>query len=249
MCCIPPTGSRSPGRCVGVASRAAASDTSDRSQSTPGAITRGESMHGPTIRGESTPGATTPGPITRSLYLRPWRLDLTDRSGRPQLLTRAAIARDLARALVAGGAPQPAAVGIILTDDAELAELNERAMGRSGTTDVLSFPLLPPSSFPPHRGREPEAGITTEPRAAMEQAFVLPPGQRVHLGEVVVSVERAVEQAEEGRGGQTGDVSWSPASELRLLVIHGTLHLCGWDHAEPEEEAAMRALERELLRH
>jgi probable rRNA maturation factor len=35
--------------------------------------------------------------------------------------------------------------------------------------------------------------------------------------------------------------------ELRLLVTHGTLHVCGWDHAEPEEEAAMRAVERELL--
>ena len=61
------------------------------------------------------------------------------------------------------------------------------------------------------------------------------------------SVERAVEQAEDGRGGQTGTVRWSPADELRLLVTHGTLHVCGWDHAEPEEEAAMRALESRLL--
>jgi len=42
-------------------------------------------------------------------------------------------------------------------------------------------------------------------------------------------------------------VRWSPADELRLLITHGGLHLCGWDHARPEEEAAMRALERELL--
>jgi rRNA maturation RNase YbeY len=34
---------------------------------------------------------------------------------------------------------------------------------------------------------------------------------------------------------------------MRLLVTHGTLHLCGWDHAEPADEAAMRAVERELL--
>jgi probable rRNA maturation factor len=63
-----------------------------------------------------------------------------------------------------------------------------------------------------------------------------------------VSVERAIAQAREGRGGQTGDVLWSPADELRLLVTHGTLHLCGWDHAEPVEEAAMRELEARLLR-
>ena len=63
----------------------------------------------------------------------------------------------------------------------------------------------------------------------------------------MVSVERAIAQAEEGRGGQTGDVHWSPGDELRLLVAHGALHLCGWDHAQPPEEAAMRALERDLL--
>ena len=62
-----------------------------------------------------------------------------------------------------------------------------------------------------------------------------------------MSVERAAEQAAEGRGGQTGDVRWSTADELRLLVTHGTLHVCGWDHAEPDEEAAMRSLERRLL--
>jgi probable rRNA maturation factor len=78
-------------------------------------------------------------------------------------------------------------------------------------------------------------------------AFPLPPGRRPHLGDIVVSVERAIDQAAAGRGGQTGDVRWSAADELRLLVTHGTLHLCGWDHAEPIEEAAMRDLERRLL--
>jgi rRNA maturation RNase YbeY len=62
-----------------------------------------------------------------------------------------------------------------------------------------------------------------------------------------VSVERAIAQAEDGTGGQTGDVRWSPAAELRLLVTHGALHLCGWDHADPVEERAMRELEQRLL--
>ena len=79
-------------------------------------------------------------------------------------------------------------------------------------------------------------------------AFALPPGSRQHLGDVIVSVERAIEQADQGRGGQTGDVRWSARDELRLLVTHGTLHVCGWDHAEPAEEAAMRSLEQRLLR-
>ena len=105
-------------------------------------------------------------------------------------------------------------------------------MGHAGPTDVLSFPLLPPDVF--------RSG-------AAAPTFALPPGRLPHLGDIVVSVERAIEQAESGRGGHTGDVRWSPADELRLLVTHGTLHVCGWDHAEPAEEAAMRALERELL--
>jgi probable rRNA maturation factor len=45
----------------------------------------------------------------------------------------------------------------------------------------------------------------------------------------------------------SGYVRWDARDELRLLITHGTLHVCGWDHAEPVEEAAMRALERELL--
>jgi probable rRNA maturation factor len=78
-------------------------------------------------------------------------------------------------------------------------------------------------------------------------AFALPPGIRVHLGDIVVSVERAIDQARSGRGGWTGELRWSPADELRLLVTHGTLHICGWDHADPAERAAMRRLEEELL--
>lgn len=195
--------------------------------------------------GAASKGVASP-PSSRRLYLRPWRVDLTDRSGRPSLAAKVVLARDVGRGLTAGGAPQPATVGLILTDDEELSQLNERVMGRSGATDVLSFPLLPPSAFPPHRGPDPAQRIGS---AQSVQPFALPPGQRVHLGEIVVSVERAVEQAKDGRGGQTGDVSWSAADELRLLVTHGALHLCGWDHAEPVEEAAMRALERELLGH
>jgi probable rRNA maturation factor len=121
-------------------------------------------------------------------------------------------------------------------------------MGTAGPTDVLSFPLLPPEAFPPHPGRA-TPGEASDPAdvAFAAGAFVLPPGRRPHLGDIVVSVERAIEQAEAGRGGQTGDTRWDASDELRLLVTHGTLHVCGWDHADPAEEAAMRALERELL--
>jgi probable rRNA maturation factor len=178
--------------------------------------------------------------VSQSLYLGAWRVDLTIRTGVRAPIPGAALARALVLAAEAAGAPSPASIGLILSDDAELAGLNADHLGKQGPTDVLSFPLLPPEAFPGHSGG---------PRRAAQPVatFALPPGRRPHLGDVVVSVERAVEQAVHGRGGQTGTVRWAPADELRLLAIHGTLHLCGWDHAEPAEEAAMRALETRLL--
>ncbi|MFL5674105.1 MAG: rRNA maturation RNase YbeY [Chloroflexota bacterium] len=164
--------------------------------------------------------------MTLAIYVGPWRVDLTGREGIAAPVPASRLARAIGAALDvaadAGRAPSPASIGLILSDDAELADLNETHMGTAGPTDVLSFPVY-------------------------DRAFPLPPGRRPHLGDIVVSVERATEQAAEGRGGQTGDVAWSAADELRLLVTHGALHVCGWDHAEPGEEAAMRALERRLL--
>jgi len=175
----------------------------------------------------------------RSIYLPPWRVDVVTRPGVEAKVADAAIARAVARALAAARAPEPGAVTVVLTDDQELADLNREHMGIDGPTDVLSFPMLPPEVFlrkdlddPGPRPRKPASSSA---------------GARTHIGDIAISVERAVEQAEQGRGGQTGDVNWSPADELLLLATHGTLHLCGWDHAEPAEEGAMRALEKRLL--
>jgi probable rRNA maturation factor len=166
----------------------------------------------------------------RSIYLPPWRVDVVTRPGVKSKLADAATARAVVAALEAASAPKPGSVTVVLTDDEELTDLNREHMGIDGPTDVLSFPMLPPESF----------------RRSATNAS--PPGrERAHIGDIAVSLERANEQAEQGRGGHTGDVRWSPSDELRLLVTHGTLHLCGWDHAEPANEAAMRALEKRLL--
>jgi probable rRNA maturation factor len=189
--------------------------------------------------------------VSRPVYLGPWRIDVTVRDGVRVPVSSAQLARAIRAALDAAGAPRPASIGLFLGDDRELAALNARHLGHRGPTDVLSFPLLPPGAFPAHEGQSARS-VPASPSAAPASpsaapSFSLPPGRRPHLGDVVVSVERAIEQARAGRGGQTGDVRWSPADELRLLVTHGALHLCGWDHAEPAEEAAMRALEARLL--
>ena len=177
--------------------------------------------------------------VARSIYRPPWRLDLTIRPAVEPSVPGAELARLVARALEAAGAPSPASIALILSNDRELAGLNAQHMGAEGPTDVLSFPLLAPEAYPVHPGAA-RGGKAVD-------AFPSPPGARPHLGDIVVSVERAIEQAEAGRGGQTGDRRWNAADELRLLVVHGVLHVCGWDHAEPEEEAAMRALEQRLL--
>jgi probable rRNA maturation factor len=158
-----------------------------------------------------------------SIYRRPWRIDVEVRPAVRVPVSSASLARAIGAALDEVRAPAPASIGLILTDDAELATLNAEHMGHAGPTDVLSFPLDPSPAFP------------------------LPPGRRPHLGDIVVSVERAIEQAQSGRGGQTGDVHWSPGDELRLLVTHAALHICGWDHATAADERAMRALEQRLL--
>jgi probable rRNA maturation factor len=180
--------------------------------------------------------------VTRAHYLGPWRVDLTIRDGVVAPLPGAVLVRVVVAGLEAAGAPPPASIGVILSDDRELAELNAAYLGKIGPTDVLSFPLMAPDAFPPHEGAE-RPSAATAPAAD----FPLPPGRRPHLGDIVISVERATAQAVAGLGGQTGDIAWSPAAELRLLATHGALHISGWDHVEPAEEAAMRALERRLL--
>ena len=144
-----------------------------------------------------------PGLVTRALYVGAVAGRLTVRDGVVAPVSGAALARAIGAAVDAAGAPSPASIGLILTDDAELAELNAAHLGVRGPTDVLSFPLLPPEAFPAHIGG-------TDRSIGTAGAFPLPPGRRPHLGDIVISVERAIEQAEPGRGGQTGDVRGRP---------------------------------------
>lgn len=190
--------------------------------------------------------------ITRVVYVPPLRVDITVRENVPRIVPLARLARAVRAAAVAAGAPTPTSVGLVLTDDAELARLNRRHLGKRGPTDVLSFPLLLAESFGrttarPASADDGDRSIGAGPPRSATGQFVLPPGARVSLGDIAVSVERAIAQAREGRGGQDGRTAWDARDELLLLVVHGTLHLCGWDHAEPAEGEAMRAIERRLL--
>jgi probable rRNA maturation factor len=102
-------------------------------------------------------------------------------------------------------------ITIILTDDAQIHELNKQYRGIDAPTDVLSFP----------------SGDTD------------PDSNRLYLGDVVISYPRAQAQAE--AGGHPVE------AELQLLVVHGVLHLSGYDHIEEQGKSRMRAAQAEIL--
>jgi probable rRNA maturation factor len=100
---------------------------------------------------------------------------------------------------------------IVLTDDAQLHELNREYLGVDAPTDVLSFPASE---------SDPETGIP-------------------YLGDILISIPRAKQQAEAA--------GHSVEDEVQLLVVHGTLHLLGYDHAEAGEKARMWKAQAEVM--
>jgi probable rRNA maturation factor len=123
-------------------------------------------------------------------------------------------------ALAREQAPQDAEVSVVLVDDAYIRELNRQYRGKDTPTDVLSFAMR--ESVPE------EEAIEGEPEA--EQL----------LGDIVISVERAREQAEE--------YGHSFERELGYLAVHGMLHLLGYDHEKEDDRKIMRQKEEEILK-
>ena len=108
-----------------------------------------------------------------------------------------------------------AELSVLLVDERTMTELHEQWMGEPGPTDVLAFPM--DELRPPHLGGN-RRRTRARARAARRRG-ALPAGRR-----------RQAEKA----GHSTQD-------ELELLCMHGILHLLGYDHAEPEEHADVRA--------
>ena len=116
-------------------------------------------------------------------------------------------------------------IELTLCGDEEMIHLNFDHMGERGPTDVLAFPLH-------------EWSVDGGHSHLADEDSVSPPGGLL-LGDVVIDVDQAVRQAVDG--------GWSTAQEIALLAVHGTLHLVGHDHVEPDDEDAMRAVERRVL--
>jgi probable rRNA maturation factor len=136
--------------------------------------------------------------------------------------------RELAQYVIDQMETHPLAdLSMLLVDEAHMTNLHEKWMDEPGPTDVLSFPM---DELRPH-------AIAGPNRARGQQEEDTEP---VLLGDVVICPQVAAAQAKQH--GQ------STAAELELLTVHGVLHLLGYDHADPEEEAEMFGLTSELLR-
>ena len=141
------------------------------------------------------------------------------------------IADVVSLALKAAGAQEGSGVSVVFAGDEVVRELNREHRGLDETTDVLAFSFT-------HEGEyygEPDEKVPIDEMPG----FALPPGQAEPLGEIIVSYPQAMRQAD--AAGRT------VAEELAALLVHGALHLLGYDHMEPDEEAAMKALENRVL--
>ena len=121
--------------------------------------------------------------------------------------------------LVAEKADPSSEVSLLIAGQEKVHELNKAYLDEDRPTDVLSFPMVGPDEA--------------------QNVFVTPPDGIRHLGEVIVSIPQANAQAQEH--------GHSTEREIAILIIHGVLHLLGYDHAETEEEGRMRGREAEIL--
>ena len=121
--------------------------------------------------------------------------------------------------LKAEGVPSPYEVSLVFTDSETVQRLNRDYRGVDEPTDVLAFYMLP--------------------QKETDSSFALPPDGVTRLGEVIISYPKALAQAKEQRH--------SLERALALLVIHGILHLLGYDHEKPDEGKKMREKEQQLL--
>lgn len=118
---------------------------------------------------------------------------------------------------------------IAFVSDRRMRELNKMFRGKDSTTDVLSFPHEPDEFETSHA-----AGFTAPEELPSEG------GELRFVGDIVISVEQAERQAKENK--------LSLETEIKQLILHGVLHLCGFDHETDNGEMNARELElRESL--
>jgi rRNA maturation RNase YbeY len=129
-----------------------------------------------------------------------------------------------ARAILSDVGEMSAELGILFVGDQRMRGLNRRYRGKDRTTDVLAFAMRDV-----HAGKRQGArgkGSRVKRKILLSPAAHLMPDM---LGDVVISIPTARRQAKEA--GRSLD------EELACLLVHGILHLCGYDHERGEKEA------------
>ena len=131
-------------------------------------------------------------------------------------------------ALELADCPYEAEINLLLTENAQIHEMNLEQRGIDRPTDVLSFPMI--------EYEEPGDFSVIDEESA--EAFN-PESGELMLGDIVISKEKVLSQAEE--------YGHSVRRELSFLAVHGTLHLLGYDHMTDEDSKNMFALQDEIL--
>lgn len=145
-------------------------------------------------------------------------LDLLDETGTLSDETLELISKMLQHAASLEGIDPGSELSVSFMTNAEIQEINRDYRGKDTPTDVISFAM--------EELGEGEMDIKIE-------------GAPRLLGDILISVERAKEQA--------SDYGHSEERELGFLAIHGFLHLLGYDHLEEEEEKEMTKKQEEIL--
>ena len=129
-------------------------------------------------------------------------------------------------------------LSIALVDDSTVRELNERFRGLDEITDVLSFSTTHSGHWQSDSNPPPDP-LQVEPTNIDPFSFPESDNNTPDLGEIVISLPQAERQAIEKKSGLD--------QELSLLIVHGTQHLVGHDHGEPNETALMKYKEQIAL--
>lgn len=117
-------------------------------------------------------------------------------------------------------------VALTICDDEYIKELNQQYRNKNTATDVLSFPLL---------------SADAPGKVSYAPTDIDPDTQELMLGDIVISLEKAIVQAEE--------YGHSLERELCYLSVHSVLHLVGYDHMTEADKKLMRAKEEEILKY
>ena len=138
--------------------------------------------------------------------------------------------RDFAEKLLRAIGREDLELSVVLTDDPTIWELNRTWRGKDKPTDVLSFP----QDFPPLEFSE-----NLTPQGELLKSLKNCRGCKI-LGDIVISVDTAKRQAQQ--------LGWSLEEELKRLLLHGFVHLLGFDHETSlQAEEKFKQIENLLL--